>query len=92
MKFTQNGVVVEPGDRVNFDYTNWKDEGHTYVIVVESFEFGTYDASGAGKGDPQFVMHGQLVSRDGSDRPELLWGNRRRTFLCSGVRLLEPAN
>lgn len=80
--------AVRTGQHVQFKYTNWREHEHTYRVVVESFEFGYYEAGGVSTdGSEKWVMHAQVVTRDGDFRQEM--DTRRRTFLLEGIRDLE---
>lgn len=77
---------------VRFEYTNYKDERHTYVIKPESIEFAPYPDNGSRTAeylgrDPVWLFHGEVVTRDGDTRPDM--GTRRRTFVLNGIERLE---
>lgn len=80
-----------PDQTVEFDYVNWKGVLHHYVVTVESFEFGPYDRGG---GTPrprdqwQWVMHGEVITRDDDSRPDM-GPTRRRTFILSEIKNIE---
>lgn len=82
-------VGAIPGQIVKFCYTNWRGTDYEYVVEVESFQYGRFQKGGIGcEPDPRvWVLHGQVVSRDGDERPEM--NPRRRTFLLHDVRDLE---
>lgn len=75
--------------RLAFKYVNWKGELHEYVIQPESLEFT--DAGTVAKVDPRpgmqfrWVLHGQLITRDGDPRPEM--STRRRSFDLSSIQV-----
>lgn len=96
----RDGVVIEAtrdyyytGEttRLKFRYNNWRGDDHEYVIDVESVEFGPYD-KGGGTPRPReqwaWVIHGDVVSRDGDTRPDM-GPTRRRTFLITDIEELE---
>lgn len=76
----------EPPTPIKFEYTNWRGDWHIYVVEPESIEFGPYDASGkhSREDDVQWVLHGELITRDGDTRPDM--GVRRRTFILSEIK------
>ena len=82
-------VRVAPGNVVFFRYKNWRNENHDYVISVEEFALGPYDEGGThgNPNDLQWVMHGNVVTRDGDARDKM--GTRRRTFLLNKIHHLE---
>ncbi len=82
-------VGAIPGQTVQFRYTNWRGDEYEYVVEVESFQFGRFQKSGIGREpDPRvWVLHGQVITRDGNERPEM--NPRRRTFLLDDVKDLE---
>lgn len=93
-KSQAGGIRVGAGGHrtIEFDYVNWRGDDHRYVLAVESFEFRSYGQAGIDpSAEPQWVLHGHIVSRDGDTRPELADhpGNRRRTFLMSIMRNVE---
>jgi hypothetical protein len=69
---------------IKFRYTNWRGVEHIYVIQPESIEFGPYDNDGRKEGGlKHWVLHGNVVTRDGDPRPEM--NPRRRTFLLVDI-------
>jgi hypothetical protein len=66
-----------------FDYTNWRDEDHSYLIVVESVGVGITDRDRG-----ELVINGHVILRDGMVRTDS--GNKRqlmrRTFIASKIR------
>jgi hypothetical protein len=81
---------------IEFEYMNWRDNLHTYVVQPEGVAIGTYDPGGhsSDPADSTFVLHGTVVTRDADTRPEM-GDNRRRTFIIQkivgAVRVLEPS-
>lgn len=75
---------------IRFLYTNWNGEHHEYVIEPESIEFAPYDKGGSRAGlrgsQAVWVLHGDLVTRDGDTRADM--DTRRRTFIMSEI--VEP--
>jgi hypothetical protein len=77
---------VGKGDEISFRYLNWRNEEHEYCVKVESISIGTYDAGGMHTNLPlrpdnlQFVLHAEVMTRDGVDRPA------RRTFIVGKIR------
>lgn len=82
-------VGAIPGQLVQFRYKNWRDQDYDYVIEVESLQYGRFRKDGVGHElDPRvWVLHGQLITRDGDDRSEM--NPRRRTFLLDDIREFE---
>lgn len=83
--------------RIMFDYTNWKGRHYTYVIDVESIEWARYHPDEARydvSANYAWTLNGHIVTRDGDLRPELgsSPGNRRRSFLISGLERVEEVN
>lgn len=80
--YTGKDVLLE------FDYNNWRGDDHSYVIKVESIEFGPYD-KGGGTPRPRdqwsWVVHGDVITRDGEERSDM-GPTRRRTFLLSDIK------
>lgn len=69
---------------LKFEYINWRGEHHTYLVDVEGFEYGPYEAGGHSRdGSKRFVMHAHVIERDGAARPG------RRTFLLTGLMNVE---
>lgn len=82
------GVRVTHGVDLEFDYKNWHDKEHHYLIRVETVEHGPYDEKGAGPGKgPNWVVHGDVLMRDGDPRDDME-PTRRRTFLLSKIKNL----
>jgi hypothetical protein len=76
------------GTRVEFDYTNWHQEDHHYVVDCESIEFGPYHAGGLDQSPGAkavWVLNGNVVTRDG-DRRDGMGPTRRRTFILNDIR------
>lgn len=71
-------------NKIKFKYTNWKGDDHEYVIQVESVEYGHYDGSGINADVRNWVLHGDVITRDGDSRDDM--GTRRRTFLIEKIR------
>lgn len=77
-------------DTVAFRYVNWRGDNHRYEVRPESLAFGPYTETGGpypGTGKPglgsipkKWVLHAQVVTRDGEKRPG------RRTFLISKIQ------
>lgn len=86
-----NGEPAAPDRFVKFRYVNWNGDPHEYIIKVLSVEFGPYDDGG---GTPRpvsmygWVLHGDVVTRDGDPRPEM-GPTRRRTFLIRKIHEME---
>jgi hypothetical protein len=78
---------IRPDTHIQFRYCNWHGDEHTYVIVVEDFEYGPYDRAGLADNpnDKRMVVHGQCLLRDERLRRDM-WPWTRRTFL---VELME---
>jgi hypothetical protein len=77
-------IPLQP-KQIEFRYVNWRDRVHTYVIDVESIEFGPYERGGMKSGARAvWVLSGHVVTRDGDRRPEM-GDNRRRTFIMSDI-------
>ena len=71
---------------LKFKYVNWRGDDHEYVIEVEAVAYGKYDSAGADRGNPEnWVIHGMVITRDGSSRPDM-GPTRRRTFLLNKIR------
>jgi hypothetical protein len=81
---------------VRFRYRNWKGDMYTYAIKPESIELAVYDHSTGRQvesGEPTWLFHGEVVTRDGDTRPDM--GTRRRTFALykmEALEILEPAS
>lgn len=60
---------------LTFDYVNWKGEDHNYVI--EECRYTPSYPSPVHEG--HWVIHGDVVTRDGDTRPTM-GPTRRRTF------------
>lgn len=94
MKHSGEYLPFYPGTdrRVKFNYTNWRGDEHEYEIIVEAVEFGPYDKGGfddsRDRDDWMWVMHGHVVTRDGDERKDM-GPTRRRTFIMSGMKLVE---
>lgn len=65
---------------LKFDYLNWENHEHNYVIQVEKLEWTQYPVTG----ESHWMIHGFLSSRDGDARIDL--DNRRRSFRLEGMR------
>lgn len=66
---------------------------HEYCVVAQELDFGFYGEAGqkiaeaaAGLLEASWVLHAEVVTRDGDPRPDML-PTRRRTFLLDGMRL-----
>lgn len=64
---------------IRFNYTNWREEDHEYVVEPESVS--------RGKGE-HWYLHATIVTRDGNPRPEID-GNRRRSFELARLEDIE---
>jgi hypothetical protein len=74
-------------NQIEFEYTNWKGRRHTYVVVPEAVAYGPYTGMGYDQregAECQWVLHGDVVTRDGDSRPEM--DTRRRTFVLEAVQ------
>jgi hypothetical protein len=80
--------VVEPGSLLFFRYTNWKFEPHDYVVQVESVVWAPYPGADSSQ-DPEWLLNGKIVTRDGDARPEIN-PNRRRTFKMAEMSEVQP--
>lgn len=88
---TARGVKIREGGNVRFRYVNWHGNEHVYEIVVEGVEFGAYDEKGNSPRDRaewRWVLHGRVIMRDDSSRPEM-GPTRRRTFILDKIKDLE---
>ncbi len=87
--FALSGPIYR-APRWRFRYTNWRGTEHEYVIDVEGVEaprdFGTYTGEKA-TGDRVWVVHGDVVTRDGDPRKSVV--TRRRTFKLDELRNLD---
>src|SRR6188768_2909068 len=83
------------GPLVEFEYVNWRGNQYTYVVDVEAISIAGQDPGGysSDPADQQFILHGDVVTRDGDTRPEM--GTRRRSFMIQkivgAVRVLEKS-
>jgi hypothetical protein len=65
-----------------FDYTNWCGDRYRYVV---DFKAGHAPGPTRYEGDP--ALAGQLITRDGDTRPDML--TRRRTFVIDRMENVE---
>lgn len=72
---------LETGDLLSFDFVNWHGRNHRYLIAPEKIELAFTPEN---EDEPTWVLHGEVITRDGDPRPEM--GNRRRTFRMNGLR------
>lgn len=70
--------------RLKFRYVNWRGDDHEYVIEKPELH-PTHKARGDGT---YWMISGQVVTRDGADRPEM-GDSRRRTFELVKMREIE---
>lgn len=87
---------VAPPLKLKFDYTNWRGEDHTYVVVVEKVEHGPFQPEGIDNrpdAEKRWALHGNVVTRDGSPRQSAEAKERgeaasdvRRTFILADIR------
>lgn len=76
-------------NQIKFEYTNWKGHRHTYVVEPEAVAYGPYLKGGYHEtADPRWVLHGDVVTRDGDSRPDM--DTRRRTFILADIQ--DPRN
>jgi hypothetical protein len=66
---------------LKFDYINWKGEAHTYVIVPTGADIGPKKSHG----EFRPMLHGNVLTRDGDDRPEM-GPTRRRSFVLAELK------
>lgn len=59
------------GQRLKFQYLNWRGNEHKYVVDVEELTWGAPEN--------RWYLSGQVVTRDGDSREEM-GPNRRRSF------------
>jgi hypothetical protein len=79
------GELVRTGSVVQFDYTNWRGDDHTYRVVIESISYGLH---GAKPGESVWQLHGYVTQRDGVSRLRQD-ANSRRSFELFGIRDME---
>lgn len=76
--------------RLAFDYVNWRNEHHRYVVEVEDLEFVEIGEHGHKFADAdttvrwQWALNTRVITRDGDPRPEM-GPTRRRTFLFDKI-------
>lgn len=66
---------------IAFEYTNWRDEDHSYLVQPEAIEYAVYSPGGVDV-EPKYtwLMHAHVLQRDNADRPG------RRTFILHNLR------
>lgn len=70
---------------LQFSYVNWHGCRHDYTVDPESVEFGPYEDGPLSEW--RWVLHANVVTRDGDVRPEM-GPTRRRTFLIEEIENL----
>lgn len=78
---------LDPQEEIEFRYLNWRGDEHTYVLRIESIEFGYYGGHSEPGNEEEWLMSGLNISRDGESRknsPTAGWP--RRTFRMSEMR------
>lgn len=83
--------LIRTGTVILFFYMNRHGKRHNYEVLVESIEFGAYSKDLGADCIPSqevWVLHGWVISRDGSIYSEMD-PNRRRTFLLNSVEDLK---
>jgi hypothetical protein len=69
---------------LQFTYTNWRGDEHTYLILpmTIAYELGSFEAEGADR-SWAWVLRAQVIQRDGEDRPGI------RSFRLTGLNDLK---
>lgn len=82
-KSRAQGELIRTGSVVQFDYTNWRGDEHTYRVAIESISYGPHSADDLE--ESVWQLHGYVTQRDGVSRLKQD-ANSRRSFKLFGIR------